>query len=260
MTGHISACPDAEAKRLHQIVSELPINADGPWYGITERLPRQISRHLFPDKPERKTRRLLDDVISDFAEEFLPPHPKQSATRPQARPSIDVKSEKLWGSFASASSPHTAKTVPKPRSTADPTPWSQSAPTHLGRTYSIDRSRRPSLVDTGRHNTAPALPPPPLPCSSPVDLYRRSVGDLARADLPLPGSPTEREEGGKQYVPTRADYTLKSVAVNRATPRRIAVAQAGSGNPGPTWDEYLGGRLTAGTRERVSARGQKASI
>lgn len=281
MLCHISAHPDAEAKRLHQIVSELPINADGPWDGITERLPKQISRHLFPDKPDRKARSLVDDVIRDFADEFLPPQPKQSvnATRLQRPSRIDIKPENLAGSCpASTSSPHTAKSAPEPRSMTVPRRGSWSPPpppARLGRDYSGNPSRRPPLVDTGRHNTeapAPALQPPPLARSSsavqrhssPDDLRRRSVGDLARANPPLSGSPTGREEEYKQYVPTRTDYTPKSVGVvDRATPRRVAVAQADSGNPGPTWDEYLGGRHAGAAKGGMFGRGhnsQKASV
>lgn len=267
MTSHIGAYPDAEAKRLNHIVSELPINADGPWDGITERLPKQISRHLFPEKPERKARRLLDDVMREFVEEFLPSSPKQTPTRQQP-PRIQIVSEKrLSASSTSSSSPRTAKYAPEPRSRANSTSSPQPPPTRLGRAYSDDPSRL-SLTHTGRHNTEPTLPPPPLARSSsavrrrssPVDPYRRSVGDLARANSPIPGSPKKREEEYQQYVPTRTDYTLKSMTAERATPRRVAVVQDGSGNPGPTWDEYLSGRQTVAARGGMFGRGHKASV
>ncbi|OIW27404.1 hypothetical protein CONLIGDRAFT_633761 [Coniochaeta ligniaria NRRL 30616] len=280
MTANILAYPDPEAKRLNQIVSELPINADGPWDGITERLPKQISRHLFPDKPERKARRLLDDVIHDYVEEFLPellpPNPKQSPTKRQPPPRIEVVSEKRSSAPSlSTSSPRTEKYTPEPRSRANSASSPQPPHARLGRAYSDDPSRLSIMTSSGKQDAEPRLPPPPLgrsPSSSvrrrssPVgDPYRRSVGDLARANSPVPGSPAaeggrERDEEYLQYVPARADYTPKSIAVDRATPRRVAVVQDG-GNPGPTWDEYLSGRQTVSAGGGMfGGRGHKASV
>ncbi|KAB5582728.1 hypothetical protein GE09DRAFT_1049702 [Coniochaeta sp. 2T2.1] len=270
MTANILAYPDAEAKRLNHIVSELPINADGPWHGITERLPKQISRHLFPEKPDRKARRLLDDVLRDFVEEFLPPRPlhtgKESPTRQQqGTPRIEIVSEKrLSASSAPTSSPRTAKYMPEPpRSRANSSSSPQPPPMRLGRAYSDDPARL-SLVHHSPDNNNNKLPPPPLGrstssaarrrASSPVDPYRRSVAEIARANSPVPGSPGVVADAGRgegeqyqQYVPSRADYAPKSsVERDRATPRRVAVVQGeGGGNPGPTWDEYLSGRQGA---------------
>ncbi|KAB5585842.1 hypothetical protein GE09DRAFT_40367 [Coniochaeta sp. 2T2.1] len=281
MTANIVAYPDAEVKRLNHIVSELPINADGPWDGITERLPKQISRHLFPEKPDRKARRLLDDVLRDFVEEFLPPRPlpgKESPTRQQqGPPRIEIVSEKrLSASSASTTSPRTAKYMPEPpRSRANSTSSPQPPPMRLGRAYSDDPARL-SLVHHSPDNNN-NLPPPPLGrstssaarrrASSPVDPYRRSVAEIARANSPVPGSPgvvvAGRGEGEQyqQYVPSRADYAPKSSAdKDRATPRRVAVVQGeGGGNPGPTWDEYLSGRGTA-RGGMFGGRGHKASV
>lgn len=64
----VMAYPDAEASRLTWIFSELPVSADG----TAERLPKQLPRHLLPDKSDKKLRRLLDDCLRDFAEDFLP--------------------------------------------------------------------------------------------------------------------------------------------------------------------------------------------
>lgn len=273
MIANIAAYPDTEAKRLNHIVSELPINADGPWDGITERLPKQISRHLFPEKPERKARRLLDDVVRDYVEEFLPPVPKQSPPRPQPPPRIEVVSEKrLSASSLSTSSPRAEKYMPEPRSRANSTSSANPPSVRLGRAYSDDPSRL-SIMNSGKYDAEAKLPPAPLARSlsarrrrsPPVDTYRRSVGDLARANSPVPGSPAaeggrERDEEYQQYVPTRADYTPKSMAMDRTTPRRVAVVQDG-GNPGPTWDEYLSGRQTVSAKGGMfGGRGHKASV
>lgn len=275
MTTSIAAYPDAEATRLNHILSELPISADGPWDGITQRLPRQVSRHLLPDKPERKTRRLLGDVVRDFVEEFLPPIPKQGPTRDQM-PRIEIVSERrLSASSASttSTSPRTTKYMPEPRDRRNSTSSPKSSPpTRLGRAYTDDPTRL-SLPSAVRNDSDGKLPSPPLGRSSgpfrrrssPVDPYRRSVGELARANSPVPVSPMvegarERDEEHAQYVPSRGDYTPKSVD-DKSTPRRVAVAQEGVVHPGPTWDEYLSVRQTASARGGMfAARGHKASV
>ena len=67
MTIHILAYPEAEAKRLEKVVLDLPIDADGVSLdGKPERLPKQISRYLLPQKEDRKSRRWIEDAISDF--------------------------------------------------------------------------------------------------------------------------------------------------------------------------------------------------
>lgn len=290
MIANIVAYPDTEARRLNHIVSELPINADGPWDGITERLPKQISRRLFPDKAEKKTRRLLDGVVRDYVEEFLPPIPKQSPPsrrRQEPPPRIEVASEKrLSASSASttSSSPRAEKRyMPEPRrSRANSASSPQPPPARLGRAYSDDPSRL-SIMNTGSSSSRYESSEPKFPAapsgggrspssatrrrSSPVDLYRRSVGDLARGNSPAPGSPAAVTEGGRerdeeyqQYVPTRADYTPKGMTMDRATPRKVSVVQDG-GNPGPTWDEYLSGRQTVSARGGMfGGRGHKASV
>lgn len=67
MTTHILAYPEAEAKRLEKVVLDLPIDADGVSLdGKPERLPKQISRYLLPQKEDRKSRRRIEDAITDF--------------------------------------------------------------------------------------------------------------------------------------------------------------------------------------------------
>lgn len=67
VTTYILAYPEAEAKRLDQVVLALPINADGVSLdGKPERLPKQISRYLLPQKEDRKVKGYIEDAISGF--------------------------------------------------------------------------------------------------------------------------------------------------------------------------------------------------
>jgi hypothetical protein len=287
MTSSILAYPDAEAKRLNHIVSELPINADGPWDGITERLPKQISRHLFPEKPDRRVRRLFDDALRDFADELILASSKQMPTRPQQQqqqppPRIEISQEKRHstsgGTSAAAAIPRTARYVPEqPRSRANSASYPPPAASmRLGRAYSDDHARPPPVLHSRKRDSEPA--PPPLLVRTPSSAsarrrsspameapHRRSAGDVARAKSPVVvaarGRGEEERDGEYQhYVHARRDYTPRGTAGDRETPRRVAVVQDGvGGNPGPTWDEYLNGRQTV-YRGNTFGRGHKASI
>jgi hypothetical protein len=71
MTIHILAYPDKEWKRLKKVVVALPIDANGQMVdGKPERLPKQISRHLLPDRKDLKSRQLVDNAILDFLEDL----------------------------------------------------------------------------------------------------------------------------------------------------------------------------------------------
>lgn len=59
----IYAYPDEEAQRLHAIMSLLPIDAEID--GQRERLPKQLSRHLLPARPDKTARRNLDEAVED---------------------------------------------------------------------------------------------------------------------------------------------------------------------------------------------------
>jgi hypothetical protein len=211
------ANPDAEAKRLDNIVSELPINADGPWDGLSERLPKQISRHLFPEKPERKTRRLLDDVMRDFVDEFLPANPAKSPAK-QSPPRVEIVAEKrLSATSASTSSPRSTKYMPEQRPASSPRASGfdeerdrgsgsrkghgsgstahdisggalarrdQPPPTRLGRAYTDDPSRL-SLLATGKSygNDSEIKPLPPPGGRSSGLVRRRSPPDQYRRSV-----------------------------------------------------------------------------
>ncbi|KAK2047434.1 hypothetical protein LZ31DRAFT_135186 [Colletotrichum somersetense] len=86
MISNILAYPDPEARRLHAIVSALPVNADGPLLdGRPERLPRQLSRRLLPGIHDNKVRKILNEAMWDCLEDATPPLPpttRVAATRP----------------------------------------------------------------------------------------------------------------------------------------------------------------------------------
>ncbi|KAH8587187.1 hypothetical protein B0O99DRAFT_698601, partial [Bisporella sp. PMI_857] len=70
MSLHIMAYPDQEAKRLEKAVLDLPIDADGLTEGKVERLPKQISRHLLPEKEDRGPKTLIETVVANFFEDI----------------------------------------------------------------------------------------------------------------------------------------------------------------------------------------------
>lgn len=105
MTTYILAYPDAEGKRLEKVVLAVPIDADGVNLdGKPERLPKQISRYLLPQKEDRKSRRYIEDAISDFFNDLGTSRrqrstitssspPRHSPTRSRPRP-VDVHQTK----------------------------------------------------------------------------------------------------------------------------------------------------------------------
>ncbi|KAL2168596.1 hypothetical protein VTG60DRAFT_7139 [Thermothelomyces hinnuleus] len=63
MTLVTRAYPTEEAQRLGKVVAALPINADSLLDGKPERLPKQISRHLLPEQPDRESRAAVKDAL-----------------------------------------------------------------------------------------------------------------------------------------------------------------------------------------------------
>ncbi|KAK0706394.1 hypothetical protein B0T26DRAFT_452095 [Lasiosphaeria miniovina] len=81
MTWTIRAYPDEEARRLARAVSALPFNAESLLDGKPERLPKQISRHLLPEKPNQDARARFDDVLKRVVDDMqLSPSSAASAT------------------------------------------------------------------------------------------------------------------------------------------------------------------------------------
>lgn len=86
----IQAYPDEEAKRLDKVVSALPIEADSLLDGKPERLPKQISRYLLPEKPLKAQQRLVDEVVKDFKDELEASESKLSRKSSVAKKSSPI--------------------------------------------------------------------------------------------------------------------------------------------------------------------------
>lgn len=84
MTIQILAYPDQESKRLDKVVLAMPIDADGELIdGKPERLPKQISRYLLPEKTDSKSRKLVEEAIFNFLDDLgSGPRRKASITSP----------------------------------------------------------------------------------------------------------------------------------------------------------------------------------
>lgn len=64
MSAFIQANHDAEAKRLNIIMATFPVEAEGDILdGKPERLPKQLSRHLFPSQRHEGTRQCVDNAL-----------------------------------------------------------------------------------------------------------------------------------------------------------------------------------------------------
>jgi hypothetical protein len=87
LTTSIFAYPDQEARRLANVIARLPVNADGPLVdGKPERLPKQLSRHLFPEMHDEHARKLFSLAVRDFFRlEVTPPSPRPSSRLERAK-------------------------------------------------------------------------------------------------------------------------------------------------------------------------------
>ncbi|PNY19944.1 Uncharacterized protein TCAP_07459 [Tolypocladium capitatum] len=69
MANFIQSSPDLEARRLDHVMAALPIDAAGSTLdGKPERLPKQLSRHLFPSRPHKGTGKRVDNALKEWAE------------------------------------------------------------------------------------------------------------------------------------------------------------------------------------------------
>ncbi|POR32917.1 Uncharacterized protein TPAR_06855 [Tolypocladium paradoxum] len=80
MANFIRACPDLEARRLDHVMAALPIDAAGSTPdGKPERLPKQLSRHLFPPRPLKGTEKRVDNALMEWAEGMDPSDSRPSS-------------------------------------------------------------------------------------------------------------------------------------------------------------------------------------
>ncbi|KHN97737.1 uncharacterized protein MAM_04126 [Metarhizium album ARSEF 1941] len=82
LTAFIQASPDCESRRLQAILTDVPLEADHQGTAPAERLPKQLSRHLFPayrsDRAYRDIACALDDWIKSMEGSCEPPSPSWS--------------------------------------------------------------------------------------------------------------------------------------------------------------------------------------
>ncbi|CZS88046.1 hypothetical protein WAI453_000442 [Rhynchosporium graminicola] len=172
MTINILAYPEEESKRLAKVVVSMPIDADGDLVdGKPERLPKQISRHLLPNKEDRSSRKLLDSAIENFLDDLgSTSRRKASITSPSlsrhssstARPrsgssatrGVSTSSQHSYGAtpveiHQTRTSPTTAKAQPIER---ERKPYS-GAPSNTSETseegVKIERERQPYSAQPG---------------------------------------------------------------------------------------------------------------
>jgi hypothetical protein len=155
MTTHILAYPDAEAKRLEKVVLALPIDADGVMLdGKPERLPKQISRYLLPQKEDRKSRRRIEDAITDFFNDLGTSRRQRStitsASPPRRSPSTQSRSRPV--------DIHQIKTAPIPINSKPPErdrkPFTSTSSVsessgNEGEPVKIERERQPYTAQPG---------------------------------------------------------------------------------------------------------------
>ncbi|GKT50000.1 uncharacterized protein ColSpa_10181 [Colletotrichum spaethianum] len=260
MINNILAYPDPEARRLHAIVSALPINADGPVLdGKPERLPRQLSRHLFPESHDKKVRKILDEAVWDCLEDVAPPLPSIPRARPSPSHELALPSEANTHARRPGSDPRRPAPVPH-RRTYDR--GSHRLAPHPAR---LPRANSDAGAPLPRHRD---LPPPPMGRHS-VPGRQRSPAPVNRYSASLPAisqhhleslSPLSQLASAYDIRGSDTDYGVCSGRDGRGSdlrdesPRspglgRRAGAGAGAGaDRGPTWEEVYSHKGSSGGR------------
>lgn len=165
----IQAYPDEESKRFDKVVSYLPIEADSLLDGKPERLPKQISRYLLPDRPLKAQQRLVDDAMKAFRDDL-----DASDSRPSRRSSVAKKSNPI---VVTTSSPDKRSLVngsgsQNSRYVTDSSGKDLRAEDAAISTHDRDRKNPSSTNSSGRdtydeeRNRRSSMPPPPPPPGS----------------------------------------------------------------------------------------------
>ncbi|KAK2058792.1 hypothetical protein LY76DRAFT_592952 [Colletotrichum caudatum] len=183
MISNILAYPDPEARRLHAIVSALPVNADGPLLdGKPERLPRQLSRRLLPGIHDNKVRKILNEAMWDCLEDATPPLPPTKRVAAMRHSTSQDLARVLEADGPSTRRPSTAGGDQR-----------RTAPAPYRKTY--DREGDPH-----RHEPHPRFdssasipkhrdPPPPVGRPRAVPQRQRSAAPANRYSASLPAIP-----------------------------------------------------------------------
>ncbi|GJC82590.1 hypothetical protein ColLi_05428 [Colletotrichum liriopes] len=252
---NILAYPDPEARRLHAIMSALPINADGPLLdGKPERLPRQLSRHLFPASHDKKVRKILDEAVWDCLEDVAPPLPSIPRARPG--PSQDLARVPEANTHARRPGGDPRRPAPVPhRRTYDR--GSHRVEPHPAR---LPRANSDAGASLPRHRD---LPPPPMGRHS-VPQRQRSPAPTNRYSASLPAisqhhvaSPPPLSQPTSAYDIRGSDanygvYSGRGSDSRDGSPRSPGLSRrggAGAGaDRGPTWEEVYSRKASSGGR------------
>ncbi|KAJ0162241.1 hypothetical protein CTA2_4870 [Colletotrichum tanaceti] len=266
MISNILAYPDPEARRLHAVMSALPVNADGPLLdGKPERLPRQLSRHLFPESHDRKLRRILDEAVWDCLEDIAPPLP----SIPRARPSeanthtrrsggaswrpVPVSHRKTYDRGSSRFEPHSARLLRTNSDAGGSLPRHRDLPPPpMGRHSDPPRQRSPA--PSNRYSAS-------LPT---ISQHQHHAGSLS-SPSPSP-SPSSSSQLNHAYDirGSEANYGVYPGRDGRGqgsrdeSPRSPGLGRRGGARPGPdrgpTWEDVYS-RKESSSGGRVSSTG-----
>lgn len=161
LVSFVQAYPDEEAKRLDKVMSALPIEADSLLDGKRERLPKQISRYLLPEKPVRKVQKTVDEAMRDFTQDINNSSTSQSNTdsSSQGRTSIGATLEKRPSINTSSAQSSSSRYIPDAA-------FKENRADDGGTSQQRDRRTTSTAASSSRdHDDSrrKSMPPPPGP-------------------------------------------------------------------------------------------------
>ena len=260
MIQQIQAFPDQEAKRLGQVLAELPIEADG----TSERLPKQLSRHLLPAE---RLRSIHDSVVkagntwlrsAGYAEIPRRRESREKTYRP-SRKSVDLgdrdvivsrstgESDRRSGHGSSGHRRKSRDTYSKPNERAyyvsgpsgrDMTRTQSEQTVRHSRDLSPgpNRRSRESASSNQYRTSVPAL-------NIATDNYSLSSGNYGNMASSYPGSSYSADSGSlDRTLDYQANYIEASR--NKTTPRAIkrqslTIPGRSQDNLGQTYGQYM---------------------
>ncbi|GJD01804.1 hypothetical protein ColKHC_10629 [Colletotrichum higginsianum] len=255
MISNILAYPDPEARRLHAVMSALPVNADGPLLdGKPERLPRQLSRHLFPESHDRKLRKILDEAVWDCLEDVAPPLP----SIPRARPfEANTHTRRSGGESRRPAPVPYRKTYDRESYRVEPHP-SRLLRANSDAGASLPRHRDLPPPPMGRHSDPPRQRSP-----SPTNRYSASLPTISQHHHHQAGSPSSSSQLTPAYIRgSEANYGVypgrdgRDQGLRDESPRSPGLGRRGGtslgSDRGPTWEDVYS-RKESSSGGRVSS-------
>lgn len=233
MTLAMRAYPNEEAQRLAKAVSALPINADSPLDGKPERLPKQLSRRLLPEKADRQARMLFDAALKGHLEATRPASP---TTNPTPTPTSQS---------APSSRPQSPRSRYRPAGLPSP-PASQAGDDRDDHHPHPNSRRRSSYRE---HSGSARTYEPNTNTTSPTAARRDAAGPAAPPSSPVSSRPPSTSRRTSPLPPSHHRHSVSggvTVSGGRTGPER-----------GYTWPYVGGGRGSSspvGERESVVGR------